>query len=245
MTPELQKAVERVRALQNLGGNNSNEHEVKAALRAADKIIREFQITQVMLEATGQAKGERFVAKPAHTAGKRAQYKEVILNAVCKRYGCHSYMSKSVVFNAIEGVNERQMQYIVVGKESDVEIVNYLFEYLVGEGLRLTAILNRGKGTGYGKSWLEGFGIGIAAQFQLEYDEERKADSNSIALVLLDKRLEEAKQYTRDTVKLHRISAVRGAQARPDGRAQGYNVGKNLSIRKGMDAPQNVPSKLK
>lgn len=245
MTPELQKAIERVRALRNLGGNNPNEHEVKAAMRAADKVMREFQITQAMLEAAGQIKAEPLMAKPAHTAGKRALYKEVILNALCNRYGCYNYVSKSLVFNAIEGADERQMQYIVVGRESDVEIVNYLFDYLVGEGLRLTAVMNKGKGKGYGKSWLEGFGMGIAEQVRLEQEEERKVVSNSTALVFLDKRAKEAQEYAWDAFKLRKSSGIRGAQARPDGKAHGYNVGKNISIRKGMGGSNTTVPKLK
>lgn len=210
---ELAKAIDKVKKLRALATNNQNENEIKAATAAADRIMQEFRISNAMLEAQGERVAEPMVRKDVHKGGKRSSWVERILYGLCLQYGCAWYFQHGNTPNW-DGTVKRFNTYIVVGRTSDTEIIAYMMEYLVGEGRRLARWKNEGFGVGWSKSYLEGFGIGVQSQFTAikeKAKEEAKVanallaavgsapTTTSAALVLLDKRKDEATAHMNST----------------------------------------------
>ncbi len=263
MNTDLEKAIAKVRKLFELARNNTSENEVKAATAAADKIMQEFRISLAQLEAAENQVSEKMVHKDIHKGGRRTNWRESILRALCIHYGCAWYMTHSRKKNynfEIDGYKqERTCVYTIVGRESDTEIISYMFDYLTTEGERLSKAFNRGTGRGYAKSWLDGFGSGAASQFE-KMDAEIKSKleiSNSIlgalgttstssAMVLLSKRGTEAEKYMNSSVdfptyergpnkgKVKGTYGIYGSNADAEAKKHGYETGKKININKGM-----------
>lgn len=231
------EAVEKVKKLHALAANNTNEEEQKAALSAADTIIQKYRIDQAHLEAQGQVKPEEMVRKVVWTGGRRTSFREVILGALTTHYACVWYLCSARVYG------KGSCQYTVVGRENDVNLVQYMFDHIEQLTLRLGKWHTEGKGRGYGKAWQSGFASGIAAQYR-EMREQMKAlvaeQNASAALVVLDKRATEARAH----MNVLMGGSLKSAKSITGGRDynaynHGHTEGKKASLP--TAAPSNTP----
>ncbi len=231
MSDIMSKVVARVNHLRKLAAGNTNIHESQAAAAAADKLIQEYRITQAELEASGNAPSDPMASFKLHQGGRRTAWRETLLRALSNHYGCSWYMSSGRSWST--GKEKRSCDYTLVGRQSDVEIVTYMFSWLTEEIERLCRWHSGGKGTGFARAWLDGAAIGVRDTFNAR-KEEMKAKVVSSAMVLLDNRQKEAEKYKKDTVEgLHAVKHVYGGR-NYSAREQGYQVGREIQIKEGL-----------
>jgi len=248
INPELAKKIEQVRRLLALSAGSKEENEMKAAAAAADRIMQSYRITQAMLEAESGKPLEQIVRKVVSQGGRRTAWREVLLYALCLHYGCAWYLQSNRVGGSYgQGApgSKGQQSYTVVGRESDTQIVDYMFRHLETECERLCRWHAGGRGVKYAIAWLMGCAKGIAHQFH-EMGEAARRNTQSVgasaAMVLLDKRTTEAQAHMYENFGVRKgvAAAIHGAQ---DYEAQhdGYSVGKKVQIKQGLNPATPSP----
>jgi len=231
------EAVDRVKKLHSLAANNANENEQQAANAAADRIIQEFRIEQAHLEAKGEAQAEEMSSRVVSQGGRRTLWREILIGALTSQYSCVWFLSSGRL------VGRGYCEYTIVGRDSDIKIVDYMFTYFENLTLRLGKWHTEGRGRGYGKAWQSGFATGIAKQY-LEMKARVSVQANeknaSSALVVLETRARDAKMHMNvllggSSKKASAITGGRNWSARQDGYMEGQKVDVNIS------APSGVP----
>jgi uncharacterized protein DUF2786 len=238
----LEKAIEKVKKLQKLAGNNPNQNEILAALAAADRIIREYQLSQAQIESVDETKAEGFVKKKVCSQSKRANWIETVIRCVCAHYGCTFYLDTSPVAVPEElqelcggKVVVSAVQYVVAGKRSDVEIVDYTTTFLVKYGKVISELQSKGKGVAYARSFLEGFGIGVSQKFAALKEEERLNAVQSTAMVLLNNRAIEARNWLHSEMgRMGRAARISGSSSNSEGRSAGIVAGRNANVNRAL-----------
>lgn len=247
---DIQSVISKVQKLLALSKNNTSEAEMKAAASAADRIMQAYRLTQAQVEAQVPSQAEPIVRKVVKEGGRRTSWRETLLYALTTSYGSAWYLSS--YRSGGEGGRgggkgaKGTQSYTVVGKQSDVEIVLYMFSYLEGEIERLCRWYAGGKGVKYAAAWLCGCATGVSAQFSEQRASARtcaQAEGVSAALVLLDKRQAESKEHMSKYVGTKLAKGISGGTDY-NARAAGYGVGKTVSIRQGMTAGANASPKL-
>jgi hypothetical protein len=237
----LDKAIEKVILLKKLAGNNPNEQEILAALAAADRIMRDYQITQAQIEAADISKAETFVHLQLAIQGNRAAWIERIVREVCAHYGAAWYMSEGYhqvppeLQDQVKKSVVKLTKYMVVGKASDATIVEYTVAYLIKYARRLGTEQSKGRGVAYGKSWLEGFSIGVREKFEmLKAEELKNITIQSSAMVILNNRSTAAKAWMDKNMKLRSAGSLAGSIVNAEGLQAGHIAGKNANVNRGL-----------
>lgn len=241
-TTNIENVVAKVQKLLALANANANENEMKAAVSAANKLMQEHRITEAMLEAQGEKTDDPMVSVVVHTGGRRTEWRERLLGALCRSYQCVWFYS-----TGRDLANKGHTKYTCVGRKSDVATVEYFLTYLGREVERLSSWHSKGKGVGYARSWMSGCASGIAAQFDDERAKERAERSNDIgqsaALVSLDKRTDDAQAHMAKTHgRMADGTVIFGGTADSEARGAGYRTGRKVSIVRGIDAGASVNS---
>lgn len=234
ISPKLQATIDKVRKLIALTQNNNNENEVKSAQAQADRIMQQYRIDAAMLEAGG-AVADPMVRRIIYVGGKRSAWREVILSAVCVQYGvCFYYSSGRMGVEDDRGNYARKGRcvYTCVGRESDIEILNFMFLTLCMDTERLCKEHAGKQGISFALSWMMGCAQGISSLFNDLRNEQKKATdgSNSAAMVLLGNRGQEARSFMNKEIPgLHTGAGISGGR-NSSGRSQGFAVGRTVNI---------------
>lgn len=245
---DIKNTITKVQGLLKLAAGSTNENEVKAATAAADRIMQEHRITQAQVEAQDSTKAEPMVSLVISEGGRRTAWREVLLQSLTNHYGSAWYLS-SYRRGGEEGQRGRKgskgvQVYVVVGRESDTKIVDYMFKHLEAQTERLCKWHAGGKGVKYALAWLMGCAMGIRAQFDDMTARARAQaqgpENTSAALVLLDKRGQEAKEHMQGKIGTRSATAISGAQDY-EARNEGYGVGKKVEIKQGLGGCMQVP----
>jgi len=232
MSDIMSKVIARVIHLRKLASGNTNIHEANAAAAAADKLIQEHRLSQAELEASGNAPVDPMSSVKLHEGGRRTAWRETLLWALSGHYGCSWFMNHGRSFAS--GREKRTCDYTIVGRESDVAVVVYMFSWLTEEIERLCRWHSGGKGTGYARAWLDGAAIGVRDTFRARAAEMKAKEATSSAMVLLDNRSKEAEKYKYATVAgLKKVGHVQGGRDF-SAREHGYKVGREIQIKEGI-----------
>ena len=247
MSPKLQVKIQQARHLLNLASNTLNENEAAASAAAAAKIIDEWRISEEMLADKQIANPDPMTAIQVREGGKRSKWREDLLDAFTTHYGCAWYLSSyRVGGNRSPGApgSKGKSYYKVVGRESDCQIVDYFFNYLEKEALRISAHYSKGRGITFGHSWLAGFAQGINDQLVMQRQEMRAQAglAESTAIVKLDKRGEESHSFMYDKCGVRKggASSIYGGQ-NAMAQMMGREVGRKTTLREGMGTGTSVP----
>ncbi|MDE1834758.1 MAG: DUF2786 domain-containing protein [Candidatus Micrarchaeota archaeon] len=236
MTPELTKVIEKIRLLRQRASGNTNQHELEACVAAANKLIEKWRIDEAMIESVDTSKQEPMTKTVIETGGRRLGWMEVLLDALTETYGGAYYISS----------HRDTCKYTVCARESDGALIEYYFIMLIEEIDELGTRLCKGKGVRYAASWRLGCASGVASQFRKEVADRKaqlSAGPNSAALVILDKRNEEANAFMHEGIKLGTARAV-GRSSDYAAYGAGKAVGQSMNIRRGMNGGGNGPGRL-
>src|ERR1019366_4571319 len=214
----ISKIIEKIKKLRALATNNTNEAEMKAAAAAADKLLQEYRITEVMVGEAKDASADNFIRTTAYSGGRRTLWREVLLNSLCNHYSCVWYMnSRRQGGYRGQGApgSKGKCEYVISGVVEDTEIVCYMLSWISDECERLGKIYSKGRGISYGHAWLLGCAEGIALQFKAIEEAEKNAahsEQVSCALVALSERKDKARLWLNSQVKLKGVTDISGGQ---------------------------------
>lgn len=240
----LQAVIAKVAKLRALAKNNSSANEAQAAAAAADRLIQEYRIAEAQIESESGPKEEGLESKEALSVGKRSVWKERILGALVNNYECMWYISNSYVHE--NGKASKKISYKVVGRKSDIELVEYMYAWIVGELERLCKANHKGKGLSVALSFYEGAAAGFHKAL-LDAKEASKVQATSSALVVLEKRKEQARDWIQSNVgRLGKAKSLAGSRAAgSDAWHDGYKAGLTLNAPKGMSGQASSGYALK
>jgi hypothetical protein len=236
---DIQSIIAKVQKLLALSENNPSENEASAARAMADRILQEHRITQAQLEAAGEVKSEPFCRKSLHQGGRRVAWKEVILCELCVHYGGAMYYNshrEGGCGGRGGGVGGKGVaSYVVLARESDLAVIEYMFTHLTNETDRLARWHTGGEGIRTAVAWRMGCAMGIASQFRdLQVDMRAAASGEqSCAIVLLDKRASDATAELERLVKLSKGKTVYGGTDSA-AMSKGYAEGRKVQIKQAL-----------
>jgi hypothetical protein len=236
MSENISNVIAKVQKLLALAGNNTSEHECKVARAVADKLIQEHRLSMADIEAKG-GETEPFAHKVIAKGGKRLAWQEVILSELCTHYGgAFHYNSFRVGGCGGRGGGKGgkgHKSYTVFAKQSDLAVIEYMFDYLTTQTDKLARWHTGGQGIAASNGFRMGCAAGIASQFRDMRAALVAEQATSTAMVLLNQRHELSNAHMRSEVKLVKGASIQGGQDR-DARNQGYAEGRKVSINQGL-----------
>lgn len=213
----LDEAINKARKLLNLA-DSDNPNEAAAAAAQAQKILDKYEITQTMVEQSGEEEPDDediavFRDSPLHEATKfnldkwRIRLADVISEAnMCQ-----------VLLNTNSNRNVKQI--IIVGRPSDAEKVRYIFQWMFEETERLCKRDGRGKG----RTWRNNYRHGVVdtitkklRQVREEAIAELKEANSSTALIKVDNALKKMEQRIHKVVNV--VNEATGGKTDSDSR---------------------------
>src|ERR1017187_2000172 len=237
---ELDNIIARIKALQAKAKGNENENELKAATAIAEKLISLHRITQAQLEAECVIPSEAFKDEDIYCQGRRQQWIECLLRELCNHFGGSWYLYSRRDMN-----NKGECRYTCVAKISDWDTIHYFLNYLIFEVEQVakkagklnsaTRLLegretSKGDAIAFGNAFRSGCAEGIGSLFQELRSAAKKLPQNSTAMVLLDKRAQDARAHMNNTHRgMRDAGGVSGGRS-SSARAQGFSAGRKMNI---------------
>lgn len=129
-----------IQKLLRLAADPSNEHEAALAAQKAHEMLTRHKLTMAEIEARGEAQAEEYERDAFYVgSGYDRPWREKLITAICKYNYC------AVVYRS-----GKPGHAWVVGKPSDIDICEYLFDYLSRTIARLaTTEYNRARNEDY------------------------------------------------------------------------------------------------
>jgi hypothetical protein len=186
---DIDKVIERVKKLLALAGNNTSSAEATTAAALANKLIEEHRLSIADLENKEGSFIEPIVEDEGYIyqSGRITQWRASLVRILTHQYGC-------VHWNDCTWESGRQVsRYRLIGKKSDIELVNFMYSWLSTECTRLSTAEAKGRGRVFVASYCEGFVDGINIQFKASRI-QAQATATSAAIVKIDARVKESEE---------------------------------------------------
>lgn len=230
------KVIDKIQKLLSLSiGKGTTPAEAASAAAAAQKLMQQYRIEQSQLDVVEEEEKIEYKQKEPLFEGSSLPSWLVQLasgiacanNAkILVRKGSHYYKGEACI--------------MLVGRKSDLQVVEYLFRYTKYEIERLCKEhikAGHGKGKGYSNSFKIGAASAIGDKLYETHEEERnyyQSAGNTTALVKIDSHQTELTKFVEkiSNGKKHRSGGV----SNWSGRSDGYKAGSNISVSKGIDA---------
>src|SRR5258708_84361 len=235
----------KVQKLLSLASNNTNENECKTARELADKLIQQYRLSMADIESKG-GESESFLSRKVCEGGKRRQWVEVLLHALCQTYGGAFFFTSQRSGGCggrgggIGGIGKQS--YTVIAQESDLSVIEYMLSYLCAEVDRLARWNTGGQGIAASNGFRSGCAAGISSQFselRASMRVSAEAAGQSTALVLLDNSQELASAHMNAENNLTKGACLTGGTDY-DSMRHGYSEGRKVNInRKGIESGNN------
>jgi hypothetical protein len=230
----MEKIIERVRKLLELA-KSSNVNEAAAAAAAAQKLMVENAITELMIEDCTEPEEEKEeIEKDVLNTDGKATWRGMLAICLCEANGCQCYVHGKAL--------------MIVGKPTPASAVRYLFEYIARQ--IETICHNEGMARGRpGRSWYNNFRLGAVSTIgqrlreaaqqarsgmrQKAYQEDTNGTGTALvkvnsAIVKLDKQAEEVKKWCKVNLRLHPRNTP--SSYNHEGREAGKRAGANIDL---------------
>lgn len=213
--------------------NSSNANEAASAAAAANRLIDQYRLSEAdiatdSVEIDPMMEDDHFI----YETGRIIPWKQSLVTVIAGHYGC-------AVFNSVTYPTGRKVsRFKLVGRKSDIAIVNYMFSYLSTECMRLCEKEAYGQGKVFAASYCAGFVAGIRQQLSESRKEAEKV-ATSTAIVAINNRQKEAADFMNS---LYRLKSVKGgSSARTDYGAfsAGMRQGRNTHLGSGLNSAGN------
>lgn len=227
MDDKLKEVIKRIQGLQALS-KSSNPAEAAVAAAIASKLIDKHRISEMQLEVDTSQDPLAEDTDYVYQTGRLIPWKSSLISVLAAHYGV------SIMNDITKATGRKVSRYKMFGRKSDMQIVRYMFGWLLYECQRLSDIEAKGKGHVYVFSYCDGFVNGVSLKLQ-ESRAELKREYESSALVKLDSRAIESKNFMHQMNPFLR-SAKNFSQSQRDigafilGQAQGKNVQINAAL---------------
>lgn len=218
--------------------NSSNVHEAAAAAAAADKLISKFRISESEINnhCSEQIVEDKDIL---YESARAITWKYQLAVSLAKHYSCFCFNSPK------RSETDRKVTCLrLAGVQSDMDIVRYMFAWLVFEVERLNKA-NKGKGHIACNSFCLGAVMGIVEQLaksKLETQAEAINNGQSIIIQKIDERGVRAQALVTSRCKNGKMGKdTRNSKYYLDHGAydSGVNAGKNIHLGKVMNGVGN------
>lgn len=222
-----EEILDKIQKLLNMTvANGASLNEAANAAKIAQKLLLEHQLTVADL-SNDKASKEKIHDDSFLFEGQRViHWKASLAVAVCKVNGCKVYTKH---------VTHTRLRYAVIGRDSDIEICKYFYDYLSNEIERLCKQA-MACGYGTGKTWSNCYKqSAVKAVTENLYDaqkEVRAANTGTTAMVKVDMKAEEVELWAKQNLKLKSQKSY--YRVDNDARTLGYQAGKKISLSKGI-----------
>jgi hypothetical protein len=224
--------IEKINQLRALS-RSSNINEATAAALAADKLIAKYRISEAELQLSNNLTDFPVKCDPdtLYESGRVIPWKRDLAASLANHYGCF-------IFNDVTHSNSGRKisRYRLVGIETDIAIVRYMFAWLVTEIERLSRSHCVSKGSVYANSYCQGVVFGIKTQLdKLKKEQRFSANQNghtSTALQCLDNRVTKAESVARMQYKLRTVNPTTHSKINIRAYNLGIERGKSIHLGK-------------
>lgn len=235
--------LDKIAGLLQLAEKNNNVHESAAAASAAQALLTKHRLTMADLGERDSEKKEKVeVANEPLTAGnKKVAWRATLASVVARTNGCRLYyFTKPDSYSSGTYRRKNIVSTMIVGRDSDIQIVRYFYAYLTEEIERLTKA-HVEAGVLFGKSDCNSFKLGamqaVVSRLQEGHEasraEAKKELGGSQAIVRLDNyELEVDKFYQGLNLKRGKAQTSRISSA--EAFNQGQQAGRKISLNKGI-----------
>lgn len=217
---------------------SSNANEAAAATNAANKLIDQYRLSTADLsEDSGEIDPMMEDPGVVYETGRVVPWKQSLVVTLANHYGCATFISCNYA------TGRKVSRFKLVGRKSDIAIVNYMFSYLSAECARLCEKEAHGQGKVFANSYCTGFVAGIRQQLS-ESRKEAEKEATGTAIVAINNRQKEASNFMN---KLHNLKNSKGgSSAQTDYRAfnAGLQQGRNMHLGAGLNAGNNTGVRL-
>jgi len=227
MDTKLQAVIEKIKRLRSLS-SSSNINEASTAARLASNLLDQYRLSEADIETTNDATLDPLMEDDhyIYETGRITQYKVSLIGVLVKHYGCAWFNDNT------RETGRKVSRYKLIGKKSDIQIINYMYAWLLLECQRLSDQEAKGKGHIFVASYCMGFVNGIKNQLE-KSRAEVKVQASSQAMVRLDARESEARNFM---YNIHNnLRKVKGSSSqRLDRNAFAYGSERGASIHLGQ-----------
>lgn len=218
---DVTKILDKVQKLLRLG-ESSNANEAALAMSMAQDILDRHNLTMGDVDSLRPEQVEEIgdMVELTDLGQRAAKWKKYLAGILATHNHC-------VVYGTYR---ERKQVLRLIGRETDVQAVRYLYAYLESEIQRLCKRDCRGMGANYANNWRYGF-VAQVAQRLREARADLRAQTTTTALAKFDDRLTAVDRWTRRNMSLRRErNRVDPANGNAAARAQGREAGANVSL---------------
>lgn len=214
---EIQSIIERVKKLLALG-ESDNPNEAQNAMSAAHSLMQKYRISMTEMEMKTGIKEEIINDKdnPVFKAGRIPGWRSQLLGTIAQHCGCAAYKNRKY---------KGDTSLHLVGRESDINITKYMFDYASKELIRMADRYCKNKGHRYYDSWFLGAIYGIDQKLK-EAEKNIAEECKTSAIVLVNNRHQEANDFMYNSMNIKNPTRC---NSHIDGNAfnAGHFVGKN------------------
>ncbi len=229
----IQDIIEKVKRLRSLAAGNTNVNECANAAALADRLIQEYNLSQAELTAENKISQPIIEAQTfLYETGKIIQWKSSLALQLARHYDVYVYNSGDY------STGRKQTRYAMIGRESDIQILQYNYEYLAREIQEMSSLccVQDKRGISVEKmSFCRGAVDGIMQKLTHEKKCVQSSASSS-AMALLNNKHKEAAQYANQKHNLRRDSSSSHSQHDSSAYSRGKEVGGKMSVSSGLNA---------
>lgn len=229
MDEKLKSVIDKVRKLLQLSqSDNANEAATAAAM--ANKLLDQYRLSMADIDSID---AEKVIDDPQYIYSSKRMigWKVALAKCLAIHYGCYVW---DEYFISMTG--RKQSNLRLAGRQSDIDIVKYMYAWLVSECERLSKKEAYGNGRVYVNSYYRGFVAGIADQLQKSRAEIAQ-QTTSTAIVKIDSRAQEAESWLKSRRKLEKAKGSSYyIQHDPSAYNAGQQRGKNIHLDKKLSA---------
>lgn len=213
---DVKHILDKVRKLRNLAAGASTLAEAEAAAAQAEAIIARYRLDEAQIGLDGAAVPTDVEAaeEPLYSSGRPngELWRESFANLLAEHYGCAVYSTRDSNGHSV---------IRIVGRDSDVTIVRYMFAWLTTEIERLS-LSEWGRSARH--SFRMGAVVGLADTLEATQKKVTPLSQMRAALALVDQK-NQAAEFLRRSVKLRPKSAkYRGGDAYERGKKAGAKI---------------------
>ncbi len=230
----LQSVIDKVQKLLALSKKNANVHESAAAMAAANKLIDEYRLSESQLDSFQE---EEILEDQdnVYECSRITSWKSELVCGLAKHYGCCIINKKSY----------RKNNYKLIGRQSDINIVKYMFSWLILEIDRLSQIAssNENYNKSSGKIFANSFCIGAVRGVIDQLKKSRQditTSSNLTGIVKLDERYNQSNNFLKQMYNTKKSVSYNKSLIDERAYINGKSKGSNIHLGAGLNAANGV-----
>lgn len=205
--------------------NGSSVHEAASSAALAQKLIEKYNLS--MAEVDSFSMEEKVEDHGGiFSSGRVSTWKSALANAVAKSNNCKIYINRG-----------RKSSVNIIGRKTDVQIVDYVVKVMSREIERLCKLEQKRQG-GHGRVWANNFKLGAVSAINSKLEEakrEVRRTAGTSAIVAVDNRAKEVENWAEKNLNLRKNAS---SKYTPNSSAwnAGHQAGQSIHANSGLNS---------